>query len=163
MPTLQAIDILVDEYCVATHLVPLKLTKPQFVSIVSRFKFAQVKFLLTHLQCGESDVNEGLQNCTLGSAKDYLLMAIKRFFDLITGACAGLNTLTGGGFDDILTGLDGNDVLTFGSGSDWLYGGAGDDTLNGGDGADLLSVAWERTYLSSWRMKAATSSAISAH
>ena len=46
-------------------------------------------------------------------------------------------TLTGGGSDDILTGLGGDDTLVGGEGIDQLTGRAGDDVLQGGDGADV--------------------------
>ncbi|WP_419895987.1 hypothetical protein [Roseomonas sp. USHLN139] len=50
----------------------------------------------------------------------------------------GVNTLLGGGGNDILHGGDLADTLSGGAGNDTLYGGAGNDILAGGEGADIL-------------------------
>ena len=50
-------------------------------------------------------------------------------------------TLVGGAFDDVLTGLGGADHLIGNAGNDVLDGGVGNDTLNGGTGIDTASYA----------------------
>ena len=52
---------------------------------------------------------------------------------------AASQTISGGGLDDVLSGLGGNDRLIGGAGDDVLAGGAGNDTLEGGFGDDLLA------------------------
>jgi len=50
----------------------------------------------------------------------------------------GLNTLDGGGGDDLMLGGSGVDNLSGGIGQDRMTGGLGDDVLNGGQGNDRL-------------------------
>ena len=54
-------------------------------------------------------------------------------------------TLAGGDFGDILSGLGGDDALWGHGGNDFLYGGAGNDTLRGGDGADTAIYSGNRS------------------
>lgn len=51
----------------------------------------------------------------------------------------GVETLYGGGGDDLVYGNFGSDVLFGDNGSDTLFGGQGDDTLYGGTGDDILN------------------------
>ncbi len=57
--------------------------------------------------------------------------------DLLQGDSIG-NTLSGGGGNDALAGRDGDDVLNGGVGNDTLDGGVGLDTASGGDGEDVF-------------------------
>lgn len=52
------------------------------------------------------------------------------FADHLTGT-DDINTLRGGGGDDVIFGLGGNDTLTGGTGHNVIHGGDGDDQLNG--------------------------------
>lgn len=58
--------------------------------------------------------------------------------DELAGSAA-LNTLWGGGGDDVLRGLGARDFLYGGAANDQLFGGDGNDDLRGEDGADQLS------------------------
>ncbi len=51
---------------------------------------------------------------------------------------AGLTTLTGTGFADVLLGRTTNDTINGNEGDDWLAGYVGNDVLNGGDGDDVV-------------------------
>lgn len=55
-----------------------------------------------------------------------------------TAIGAGVATLTGSAFNDLLTGDGGANSLLGGGGNDWLAGGGGADTLSGGTGRDTL-------------------------
>ena len=54
------------------------------------------------------------------------------------GGNGGVNTLTGGDFNDIILGNAGTDTLVGGAGNDSLTGGADADYLSGGTGIDTL-------------------------
>lgn len=56
---------------------------------------------------------------------------------------SGADSLTGGGYADLLHGGDGNDTLKGLGGNDTLHGGFGADRLEGGDGNDMLRAAAE--------------------
>jgi len=56
----------------------------------------------------------------------------------LTGADIAGVTVTGGGFDDRLTGDGGSDTVDGLGGNDVIYGLFGDDTLSGGDGRDVI-------------------------
>ena len=55
-----------------------------------------------------------------------------------TGSAIG-QTIHGGNFDDVLSGLDGGDTLVAYRGNDILFGGDGNDSLDGGEGSDILT------------------------
>ena len=67
-----------------------------------------------------------------------------RFDDLLVGT-RGSNVLDGSEGRDQLFGDDGNDELNGGLGNDWLRGGLGRDTLDGGDGVDEASYLVDYT------------------
>ncbi|MCW5738464.1 MAG: FG-GAP repeat protein, partial [Enhydrobacter sp.] len=78
---------------------------------------------------GEPGAPAGLSYVIFGRAPD---TAVNRI-----GTVAS-QTLAGGAFDDMLSGLGGDDRLFGHAGKDTLDGGLGDDTAYGDDGSDLL-------------------------
>ncbi|MBC2653579.1 VCBS domain-containing protein, partial [Novosphingobium aerophilum] len=54
---------------------------------------------------------------------------------------AGIENVTGSGFNDTLTGDDGANALAGGAGNDTLDGGLGNDSIDGGTGTDTVTFA----------------------
>jgi Ca2+-binding RTX toxin-like protein len=66
------------------------------------------------------------------------LVGTGNFWDVLTAALSGNDTVQGGAGDDDLWGAAGDDTITGGVGNDDLSGGDGSDNLNGGEGDDYL-------------------------
>ncbi len=83
----------------------------------------------------------------IGTSGDDTINGNSATANLIYGR-SGNDTITGGGYNDILNGENGNDDINGGEGDDTLNGdtgnddingGEGDDTINGGDGSDTIN------------------------
>jgi Ca2+-binding RTX toxin-like protein len=84
------------------------------------------------------DTLVGIQNLTGGDGDDVLTG--DGLANTLTGG-AGADTLSGGAENDILDGGAGNDTLDGGAGDDTLKGGVGADRFTGGAGTDTVSYA----------------------
>ena len=85
---------------------------------------------------GGVDAIFNVENITGGSFDDHLTGDLGA--NVLAGA-DGWDTLTGAAGDDTLDGGAGNDLMAGGDGADHLIGGYGNDTLTGGNGNDLMT------------------------
>jgi Ca2+-binding RTX toxin-like protein len=92
---------------------------------IERFQFAD----------GDSIEEGEIYGLTATGSNDPLTWTSSSF---IVDGKGGVDTLTGGAFDDRLTGGTGGDTLRGNGGNDYLFGGDDQDTLYGGDGSDYL-------------------------
>ena len=87
----------------------------------------------------EGDVLIGIENITSGSGND-IITGNNKDNDLL--GLGGNDTLDGGAGNDLLNGWFGDDSLIGGEGDDQVFGGLDDDRLDGGDGNDFLDGEW---------------------
>ena len=87
----------------------------------------------------EGDVLIGIENITSGSGND-IITGNNKDNDLL--GIEGNDTLDGRAGNDLLNGWFGDDSLIGGEGDDQVFGGLDDDRLDGGDGNDLLDGEW---------------------
>ena len=99
---------------------------------------------------GQGGVNTASYAGSLGNVTIELDTGVVTGGDASGDQLSGIQNLTGGDGDDVLTGNAvanvlsggiGDDSLTGRAGNDTLIGGAGGDDLDGGDGYDILSYA----------------------
>ena len=87
----------------------------------------------------EGDVLIGIENITSGSGND-IITGNNKDNDLL--GIEGNDTLDGGAGNDLLNGWFGDDSLIGGEGDDQVFCGLDDDRLDGGDGNDFLDGEW---------------------
>jgi len=83
------------------------------------------------------DVTVNVDDAGAPDAQVSLSLAVGDVMEIVNGT-AGVNTLNGGNFAEILSGLAGNDTIRGNGGNDRMAGGLGVDILTGGAGADVF-------------------------
>ena len=89
---------------------------------------------------GAADLIVGATSVPNGTAfgASYVVFGGLPEVSVVRVGASGNNTIHGGNYDDVLSGLGGNDTLIGGAGDDWLAGGGGLDNLTGGPGSDTF-------------------------